>query len=864
MSGERIIDAERPDVDTGRGIRRIPARRWIDLGVLALLAVLAMLGFAASYDGWRFLLAVAGGIVVGGGAALLGYIWRLNLLNTTLLAIALYFILGTGFAMPGAGFLGVLPTLQTLLALALGAVNAWRDAITLSTPIEGPDTMGALPYLATALAVLASWVLALRWLPTRPRSSVRALVVAIPAVLLLVLSIVVGTSVPFFGLWRGLTFAVLALVWAGWRRGVDNSASREARAALRRRRLIGTAAVAAAAVAVTGAVGAVANPAIDANRLVVREEVTPPFDPYAYESPLAGFRQYTKLLHDTTLFTVSGLERGDRLRLAALDEYTGVRWQTGSPALGLEDAGAYTLAGREVQPTSLLTASTTRSIDVYVNGYADIWLPTIGAPTALDLSGGALAPRRAELRYNEQSGTGMVMGGLREGDGYRVDALIQDSPLEGQLDNVPVADIVLPPAQPAPASLVESMQSFTAGERSPYLQLRAIEEAIKAQGYLSHGTASDQAPSRAGHGLDRMQELFDLTTMVGDEEQYASAMALMARELGYPSRVVVGFAPGGAGNGGPVEVRGEDVTAWVEVPFEGFGWVAFDPTPKQTDAPVNTSVEPQAKPRAQVRQPPQTEAEPDELITAADRPGDDAPEEGETFPAWAIITIIAAGVPLLLLLVPLGVFALLRWLRRRRRRDGRPDARVAGAWDEAIDRFAELGYAVPERETRTVMAGSLHPELAPVALAADRAVFGGGEPAEAEVEAVWADAERIARQAGLDATPWRRFLARFRAGGARQARRASADRGQRMTAERAELRNRIIRSRGADMPDLATIARAEGVEVSPEAAALAEARPAPGQVDPAAHDAAVALRSQAQGRLAAEQAHAAGEEAGRR
>ena len=44
-----------------------------------------------------------------------------------------------------------------------------------------------------------------------------------------------------------------------------------------------------------------------------------------------------------------------------------------------------------------------------------------------------------------------------------------------------------------------------------------------------------------------------------------------------------------------------------------------------------------------------------------------------------------------------------------------------------------------------------------------------------------------------------------------------------LTAERAELRNRIIRSRGADMPDLDQLARVEGIEVSPEARAIAAA-----------------------------------------
>ena len=96
---------------------------------------------------------------------------------------------------------------------------------------------------------------------------------------------------------------------------------------------------------------------------------------------------------------------------------------------------------------------------------------------------------------------------------------------------------------------------------------------------------------------------------------------------------------------------------------------------------------------------------------------------------------------------------------------------------------------------------------------ADRAVFGGEELPETEAAAVWVESQRIIRQAGLDAKPWRRQLAKFRvnrrSGGiAGEIRRT---REGRMTPERAELRNRVLRSRGADLPDYEAIARVEGV-----------------------------------------------------
>ncbi|MFW5857159.1 MAG: transglutaminaseTgpA domain-containing protein, partial [Planctomycetota bacterium] len=61
---------------------------------------------------------------------------------------------------------------------------------------------------------------------------------------------------------------------------------------------------------------------------------------------------------------------------------------------------------------------------------------------------------------------------------------------------------------------------------------------------------------------------------------FASAMVLMLRSLGVPSRVVVGFATGESdGPGGAWMVRRRDAHAWVEAHLADRGWVTYDPTP---------------------------------------------------------------------------------------------------------------------------------------------------------------------------------------------------------------------------------------------------------------------------------------------
>ena len=124
----------------------------------------------------------------------------------------------------------------------------------------------------------------------------------------------------------------------------------------------------------------------------------------------------------------------------------------------------------------------------------------------------------------------------------------------------------------------------------------ALSTWLHSEGWFSHGLQGEH-PSMAGHGSHRLLSMLQGSGMVGDGEQYASLMALMARELGLPSRVVLGVIPKD-GNGmlsstrakqidghTVTEFTGNDIEAWVEIELERFGWVPFFPTPKETKTP---------------------------------------------------------------------------------------------------------------------------------------------------------------------------------------------------------------------------------------------------------------------------------------
>src|SRR5690554_7995776 len=98
-------------------------------------------------------------------------------------------------------------------------------------------------------------------------------------------------------------------------------------------------------------------------------------------------------------------------------------------------------------------------------------------------------------------------------------------------------------------------------------------EGLRAEGYISHGVGEAEPSSRSGHAADRITELLTGQRMIGDAEQYAVAAALMAGELGFPSRVVFGFAPESANAVGVTTITGDNVSAWIEVHTSRHGWV---------------------------------------------------------------------------------------------------------------------------------------------------------------------------------------------------------------------------------------------------------------------------------------------------
>ncbi|GAA1524327.1 transglutaminase domain-containing protein [Agromyces terreus] len=756
---------------------RIPRSATTDLIVLAVLSVLAIAGYETSFGDLDFLLAAAAGLVIGTLAAVVGTLLRLGVLTTVLLGLAAYFVLGTPFTMPDSALFLVLPSLTSLAGLALGAVYGWADILTIGTPVEAPYYIAVVPYFAAWAVSLVGSMLVLRWLPRR-RTVLRSAVILVGPLLLFISGILLGTDEAFFAGVRGVAFAVIALVWLAWRRGADVETDEAGAKKLRAQKLRGSAVVVVGGVA-NGALAGLAVAPVAPDRFVLRDEIVPPFDPLEFSSPLAGFRNYTKDLAEEPLFTVTGLEPGDTIRLASMNSYTGRLWNVAGP--GDADAdGGYAITGPTLPQPSLATLGRTRSVEIDVSGYDDVWLPTVGYGSQLELEDDETAARTGDLRYNAAAGTAVLTSGLGEGARYRLDAALQTEPSDDALADVPVATVELPAVENVPDVVAAKGEEYAGEATTPIEQLRNIERGLKTNGFLSHGLASDSVASRAGHGADRLIELFTRTSMVGDEEQYAAAMALMARQLGYPARVVMGFAPEIGEDDATVEVLGEDVTAWVEVPFEGVGWVSFHPTPEEIDAPQEQTPKPKSEPQPQVRQPPRAEAVEDDLLSTVEIDDTDDEDKDREFriPGWVWVATASIAIPLAIVFLPMLVVALVKARRRRRRRAEANEVAAAAAWDELIDRYAELGFEPPQRSSRLQTAYALERQaadqgvapdgdsgaLALTALAAsvDRDVFDGEQVASETVVTRWNEADAAAAAVSAAVGRTRRFVARYR------------------------------------------------------------------------------------------------------
>ena len=738
-------------------------RRWVlDLGATALLVATALVGFWPTFAGPSFLPAVVGGILIGLAIAAVAAWRHWGILIIAGLTVAAYFVFGGALALPQTSLLGFIPTLETLQKLAVGTVTAWKQMLTTVAPVAAADGHLVVPFLLALVVTTITASLALRL-------SLVAWAL-LPAGALLMLVIALGTPEPAFPLVQGLVFALVSVAWLALRQlwapqnsAVSVSEVDPSRAAhMRTRRLLAGVAVLAVAGGAGIASSAIAAPAEP--RHVFRDVIIPPFDIRDYPSPLQAFRKNVRDESDETLFTVQGLPKGARIRTAVMDQFDGMVYNVtdGGPT----SSSAFTPLRSNMSPDAEGIPVT---LKFAIDGYRGVWMPSAGALSEIRFRGDDAEQLRRGTYVNTVTGTAVATPGLTKGDEYAVDAVMPTAPDDEQLAEVPFGRVSMPKPSNVPEELTSLAAETVSGAETPIEQVRALENFLSEGGFFSHGLEGEVL-SRAGHTAERISTLVGADQMVGDDEQYAVAMALLAGQLDIPVRVVMGYYPDEEQAGEAVfEATGDNVHAWVEVNFAGVGWVTFNPTPPEDQVPNDQNTKPRVDPKPQVLQPPPPPQEPVDLPPTLP---DDRESEDESLNLAGIIGVIllVGGISLAVIALLASPFIVIgAWKagkRRSRRAAARTSDRISGGWDELTDRAIDYGAPLTPGGTRAeeavVVASALAvPQVTALAERADSDVFGPAEPTPQDVDSFWHEVDEIVGGLGKDAGFWKRVKARL-------------------------------------------------------------------------------------------------------
>ncbi|CAN5316614.1 transglutaminase-like domain-containing protein [soil metagenome] len=719
--------------------------------LLWLATAIAATALWPIYQDQRFIVLVAVTVVLGSIVAILGTVLRWPAYIVMLVGFGVFLAAGVPLAVPDRAIGGVLPSGSGLVELISSVALGWKQLLTIILPVGDYQALLVPAFVLVLVSTITGLSIALRakW----------GELGVIPPVVLFVLSIAFGPEiVPWPVPWALALLAVvlLWLVWRRWRRRREtirtlarSTAATDGRTAditgdyaLGARQLLAGGAILAVAAAVS--IGAVSLPALQpaADRTVLRTAIEQPFDPRDYPSPLSGFRRYLRDDRvDGTMFTVAGLPDGARIRIATLDSYDGVVYAVGSDKVD-SASGSFVRIPATVDQSS--TPGDQVDVGVTIEDYTGVWLPTVGRFESIGFDGSTAAKLRDAFYYNDTSGTAAVIGGLTSGDSYELHALQPSQPDADQLAEITPGSANVPRLGDLPDELALNLDAYVEGITTPGGRLAAALKGLRDEGYISHGLDAAEPPSRSGHAADRITELFTAPRMIGDAEQYAVAGALMARQLGFPARVVFGFAPDSdtASTSGTVAVKGSDVTAWIEVDTDQYGWVALDPVPEDRPIPEEEPEDPTQVARPQsIVPPPADRPDANQDQSTPDTEQDPPPALDPVLQFILGVLRVVGGVLLVATIIAAPfLFVIAAKVRRRRLRRTAPDTveRIRGGWDEFADAVVDHGYSPPTAATRSELAavvGTLPSRV--LAAVADRAVFAPGEPQPSDADHVW-------------------------------------------------------------------------------------------------------------------------------
>lgn len=516
----------------------------------------------------------------------------------------------------------------------------------------------------------------------------------------------------------------------------------DGRASAGRRALMGGSA-AVAVVALAGAVatgsvlGGSTDPLFDLTEVAERGQRS---SGRVVISPLVDIRGRLVNQAEDVMFRVRADNRS-YWRLTSLDQFDGQVWTS---------RAEYTEKPARLPSLVQSGTSVEESVQEYsIEQLAAVWLPAAFEPRFLESD-------TIDISYEPSSSTLIVGRSLANSNGvsYTVASALPRFDPE-VLETLPAASganselasyTSLPRDFSSRAGTLAS--ELTAGLASDY------EKTLALQNFFRDGSFTYDANVAPGHSESRIEEF--LEAQRGYCEQFAGTFAAMARSLGMPARVAVGFTVGEAD---PIDpslylVRGKHAHAWPEVFLAGAGWVAFEPTPSRgapgaqnytgvaenqdESGPPASSAEdaaaivPDGAPDAPIDfeslAPPQA-LDPDDGSTASG----DGGGGGLTWRSWVAV-LAAVSVALLVLLIP-GLKRVRRQRRFHRAAGNRGKIRLL--WAETVEQLALIDVTPRHDEThaefshRAIGQIPLHsPDLRQLGDLAAASTFAPSEPTD--------------------------------------------------------------------------------------------------------------------------------------
>ncbi|UOR02208.1 hypothetical protein MUN77_02435 [Leucobacter allii] len=755
-------------------------------------------------------------------AAGIGIVWlgaRLRWGALTLVALLAAFVLGiVPLAVPGALATGgpLPPALARGLGDALAAVAlGWKQLLTLTLPVASYQAT-LVPYTVVVFAATAM----LAWLALRGGRI--APFAAVPALAPVAFGVVFGASRVSEPLGLGpfsipaprelaawVVVCVAGALWVAWSSGISRRAALRlgrrstidgdaASAGGRRRPRAIRAASALLAVLVAGGVGLAVVPLVDDERAVPRDRVDPELVVANQTSPLAGYRGWKRdAAFDAPVFSVSAPSGGElpgRLRMAVLDAYDGVDFFVSPGAAGLFTRFPSGDPGDRQTTVHL----------AFADAYDGIWLPISPPLAEPPRFSGPRADALADAFYvNRTTGAAIAVpegAGVTAGDAFTASMGLS---AEEELTSEPASADALIDLEAMP-----ELAHWLAAQQLPGTAegLSEAVERLRERGYLSHSLTDGEGErawfdaleaqygstfvtSAGGHSIARIEQLFEqlndqeraagdtrdaraLVAGIGDDEQFAAAAALLARAMGYDSRVVLGVRLGDAEEDGvpgvpacAEECTGANLAAWVEVSGADGAWIPIDASP-QVEIPPSALDRGEQLPEFPTlpEEHDADEADPPAGATSDTNDRSDDPAEDALGALWPILRVVGLSLlALLLLALPICFLPVAKRIRRRRRRRAAADeVRALGAWDELVDGYADSGRRPRANAGRRDAADELGaPAGNRIAATVDRAVYAREGIDPGDVDELWrlVDEALAARRAELGW--WGRLRSRF-------------------------------------------------------------------------------------------------------